>query len=81
MNVDELNESIQLWLQYDPKCPGCGAVHPRERVGRSLTFVVTLDRCHRKGNVPKCKYGTGKKGEFIPDKAFKKGDLVRKDEE
>lgn len=34
------NEELFELMEKDPKCPKCGKVHERERVGNSLTWVV-----------------------------------------
>jgi hypothetical protein len=31
---------IDFWMENDPKCPGCGKFHDRERVGNTATFIV-----------------------------------------
>lgn len=41
----------------DPRCPGCGHTHPRERVGESMTFIVHTDQKGGGAKLePKCKY-------------------------
>jgi hypothetical protein len=34
------DEAVEIWTRKDPKCPGCGKVHARIRVGNSLTWIV-----------------------------------------
>jgi len=46
----------ELITTRDPRCPGCGHVHPRKKTWG--TFVVKTDYCRRDH-----KYLTNKKGE------------------
>ena len=48
--IEELN------LEFDPRCPGCGNVHPRKRIGNTHSFQVKMNECRRKGTVGLCKY-------------------------
>ena len=56
MTIEELEAAIKIWLSSDPKCPKCGKIHPRKRIGNSLTFEVKVDNCDYDGPIPLNKF-------------------------
>ena len=57
MHID-LEKLFSILERIDPKCPKCGKVHERTRVGESLTWVVKTN----------CDFG--KKGILVPIELF-----------
>jgi hypothetical protein len=54
----KVTEHWKLQVSRDPRCPGCGHVHPRKHVNG--TFMVKTDYCRRDG-----KYLFSKRGEPV----------------
>lgn len=51
MKPEEVDKLFAIWGRNVPKCPGCGKVHERKRVGESFTYEVKHP-CNYIGFVP-----------------------------
>ena len=49
--MEDLEKAFKLWEMFDPKCPKCGKIHKRTRVGNTSTYSVK-DACTYTGPIP-----------------------------